>query len=257
MTFNLGRGATGPRGCDQADLARVADVVAADGGADAVSLQEVHADDVPLLLAALADDHGLDHHAHFTPTVSAAHMARSLERARSRSDKRRVTHLADRQSDYGIAVLSRAPISTTADHVLPDDGREPRAAQVITTTIGGAAVTIVNTHLGLVTDRSLVDLLTFRPAPQRAQTRAFLSLASGVAGPVVATGDLNQSPTTLAAALRASDLVVASDARRPTCGHRVLDYVLTGPGVRASDPGVRAVPVSDHDPVIVRVEVPV
>ena len=82
MTFNVGRGATGPQGTDQADLRRVAEVLAAGGGPDVVCLQEVHSADVPLLCATLRHDHGHDLHAHFTPTVPAAQMVRSLTAAR-------------------------------------------------------------------------------------------------------------------------------------------------------------------------------
>ncbi len=256
MTFNVGRGATGPRGTDQADLGRVAEVLAADGGVDVACLQEVHGADVPLLCAALRHDHGLDHHAHFTPTVPAATMARSLAAARARGDERRAAHLLDRQSDFGIAVLSRSPLTSATDHVLPDDRREPRAAQVVATRVGGAPVTVVNTHLGLVTDRRLRDLLLFRPAPQRAQTRTFLDLASRAVGPVVAAGDLNQVPTVLSSALAGRDLVVATDTRRPTCGRRTIDFVLTGHGASGDDPEVRPVPVSDHDPVVVHLTLP-
>ena len=147
-------------------------------------------------------------------------------------------------------------MTSAADHRLPDDRREPRAAQVVLTRIDGAPVTVVNTHLGLVTDRSLVDLLLLRPAPQRAQTRAFLDLAAAVSGSVVAAGDLNQAPTMLAESLRGTGLEVVSDTRRPTCGRRTIDYVLTGPGVVGHDPEVRPVPVSDHDPVVVHLSVP-
>lgn len=257
MTFNVGRGATGPQGTDQSDLGRVAEVLVAGGGIDVACLQEVHSADVPLLCAALRHDHGLDVHAHFTATVPAVQLARSLAAARARGDEHRAAHLLDRQSDFGLAVLSRSPLTSATDRPLPDDRREPRAAQVVVTRIGGAASTVVNTHLGLVTDRSLGDRALLRPAPQRAQTRAFLALAAAIEGPVVAAGDLNQVPTTLAASLRSTDLAVASDTRRPSCGLRTIDYILTGPDVVGRDPEVRSVPVSDHDPVVVTVTVAV
>ncbi|WCO65374.1 endonuclease/exonuclease/phosphatase family protein [Iamia majanohamensis] len=256
MTFNVGRGASGPQGTGPDDLGRVAEVLADGGGVDVACLQEVHGPDVPALAAALRADHGIDVHAHFTATVPADRMARSLRVAEQRSDDRRVAHLRGRQSDYGIAVLSRQPLTTAVDHRLPDDGREDRAAQVVTTALDGAPLTVVATHLGLVTEQGLLASLVGRPTPQQAQTRAFLALAAGVDGPVVAAGDLNQAPATVLAAAEGTGLEVVSDTRRPTCGHRTIDYVLTGHGVRAGDPEVRAVPVSDHDPVVVAVEVP-
>lgn len=256
MTFNVGRGASCPQGTGPDDLGRVAEVLADGGGVDVACLQEVHGPDVPALAAGLRADHGIDVHAHVTTTVPADRMARSLRVAEQRGDDRRVAHLRGRQSDDGIAVLSRQPLTTAVDHRLPDDGREARAAQVVTTSLDGVPLTVVNTHLGLVVEQDLLAVLLRRPSPQRAQTRAFLALAAGVAGPVVAAGDLNQVPTSLLDALDGTGLEVVSDTRRPTCGRRTIDYVLTGHGVRARDPEVRPAPVSDHDPVVVAVEVP-
>ncbi len=257
MTFNLGRGASGPAGTGPDDLDRVAEVIAADGGVDVAALQEVHAADVPILVEALEKRHGVTGHAHFTATVPEARMRASLARARDRGDAPRVAHLEGRQSDYGIGVLSRGPITEVHDHSLPDDRREPRKVQVVTTSIGGVPLTVMNTHLGLVSDRSLVDLVTFRPAPQRAQTLAVLALAGRNRGPVIALGDLNQVPAVLAEAVRRTSLQVASDPTRPTCGRRVLDHVLVSSDIAVLGAEVRDVPVSDHRPVVVRIQLPV
>ncbi len=256
MTFNIGRGASGPAGTGPDDIARVASVIAEGGGVDVACLQEVHAADVPVLVEALGADHGLGYHSYFTAAVPADRMRANLERARARRDGRRVAHLVGRQSAYGIAVLSRAALVKVTDHPLPDDRREPRLAQEVATAVGGAPVTILNTHLGLVTDRTLIELVTFRRSPQQAQTRAFVALVERVDGPVVAAGDLNQGPEMLATAVRGTGLRPVSDARRPTCGRRVIDHVLASTGVTASSTEVREAPVSDHDPVVVRLTIP-
>lgn len=257
MTFNLGRGATGPRRTDQAHLGQVAAVIAPHGSADVASLQEVHRADLPLLIDGLGACHGLTYHGHFTATVAEAAMRRSLQQAQARGDDRRVAHLDDRLSDFGIAVLSKEPLSDTADHVLPDDRRERRAAQEVRTRIGGEAVTIVNTHLGLIAGRSVFQRVTFRPSPQRAQTEAFLAIAARAPAPVIATGDLNQDPSVLAGAVRRTCLQRASDLTRPTCGRRVLDHVLVSSDITVLAAEVRDVPVSDHRPVVVHLRLPV
>ncbi len=252
MTFNIARGASGPAATGPDDLGRVAAVVAAEGGVDVACLQEVHAADVPVLVDALGAEHGLVYRAHFTASVPEARMRASLVRARDGGDGRRAARLEGRQSDYGIAVLTRGPLTEANDLRLPDDGREPRVAQHVATTVGGRPVTVVNTHLGLVTDRRLIEVVTFRPSRQQAQTGAFLALAGGLSGPVLAAGDLNQDPAALSRSLAGRSLRVASDPSRPTCGRRALDHVLVSADVDVRGAEVREVAISDHDPVVVR-----
>lgn len=254
MTFNIGRGATGPRGASQDELGLVADAVLA-VGAEVAALQEVHAEDIPILLDALAAGDGPPHHAHFTPTVPVATMAVMLRRARRGGDGARMAHLRDRMSDYGVATLTRAPLTLAEEHVLPDDGRERRVAQEVCTLVGGGMITVLNAHLSTDGQRDLKALVTGRPSPRGAQTRALLRIAAAVEGPVVVLGDLNQVPGELARHLRRSRLRMVNHPARPTHGRRVIDYILTGPDVVAVDPEVRADEVSDHQPVVARLAV--
>src|SRR5690606_36484855 len=101
------------------------------------------ADDVPVVVRDLAERHGLTYRSRFTATVPAAQMQAGLARARARGDARRSALLEGRQSDYGLAVLTRGPLTGAVDHGLPDDRRERRVAQQVTTSVGGRSVTVL------------------------------------------------------------------------------------------------------------------
>jgi endonuclease/exonuclease/phosphatase family metal-dependent hydrolase len=126
MTYNIrhGRGADG-----RVDLGRIADVIAT-WSPDVVALQEVDvrrarsgAEDQA---EALARRLGMDE-AHFAPCVAHGE-----------------------QEFYGIATLSRLPISGARQLRLPHDGRsEPRSALLTRLAWGTGELDLVNTHMSL------------------------------------------------------------------------------------------------------------
>lgn len=244
-TYNIGRGAKGSKGACFATLGAVADTIALERP-DVVVLQEVHEGDVPVLVDHLRTGHDLDFQARFAGSLSAEDMVRVAERARARALTSGSTfdadHYADRHSAFGLAVLSRHPL-TDVDVVRLPGGGEARIALVARTRLGDDEVTVVATHLA-----------TARNAERRdEQTRALLALAAGLPGRVIVAGDLNQGPEDVAAALAetGSALVVANDADEPTLGVRTIDHVLVGPGLEAVASRVGDEGVSDHRPVTV------
>ena len=121
MTFNIARGASGPPPPAPTTSVGWLRWSPPSGGVEVACLQEVHAADVPVLVDALVAEHGLGYRAHFTASVPEAQMRASLVRARDGGDGRRAARLEGRQSDYGIAVLTRGPLTEATDHRLPDD----------------------------------------------------------------------------------------------------------------------------------------
>lgn len=259
MSFNIGRGAgrapghedypgdEADPGAESTQLDDVAQTIA-DGRADTVSLQEIHRDDIPRLLQILEDEHGLVYDYEFQP---------ALDESDSRiADNEDPT----RRNPYGIAVLSLAPVSGTGGD-LPYDGSENRAYQIVTTTIEGEKVTLVNTHLS--TQDSEVPLFPgLVDTPQDRQTQELFDLAVAVSGPLVVTGDLNQSPGELADNAKDYGLDgridVVSDRGDPTTdGGSILDYILTSPDIGVLDAeNLDEVVVSDHFPIIVDLDLP-
>ncbi|HEU5152604.1 MAG TPA: endonuclease/exonuclease/phosphatase family protein [Iamia sp.] len=238
-TYNIGRGAR-PKGARATTLDRVAATIAAERP-DVVALQEVHEPDVPVIVAALAAEHGLAYEATFGEAVTAPQIARRMELFRSRAGMDR-EWVAGRVGAYGVALLSRAPLAGVRVERLPGTG-EPRVAIVARTALAGTEVTVVVTHVDTKTHAARRD----------AQTRAVLALAAAEPAPVVVAGDLNQEPATVAAALAAtgSDLVPAGDPDAPTLGPWVIDHVLVGPGLEAVGAKVGDPGVSDHRPLTV------
>lgn len=239
-TYNIGRGAKGARGARVATLGKVAATVAAERP-DVVCLQEVHEPDVGVMVAALAAEHDLAYEAHFVATVPAAKMAAKVDKARARDDFD-VTFWEGRDTAYGIALLSRAPLVDVRDERLPGDG-EPRFAIVARTAMEGTEVTVIATHVAVAEKAAERDL----------QTAAVLALAGEVDGPVVVAGDLNQDSGDVTRALRNHPgLTPATDPTVPTLGPlRAIDHVLVGPGVTVAGALVGDRGVSDHNPVTV------
>ncbi|HEX7133388.1 MAG TPA: endonuclease/exonuclease/phosphatase family protein [Iamia sp.] len=225
-TYNIGRGARA-KGARSTTLDRVAATIAIERP-DVVALQEVHEPDVPVIAAFLRDAHDLAYHHTFGEAVSAEEIARRRFRGRVGA--------------YGIALLSREPLADVRVERLPGTG-EPRIAIVARTGLAGTEVTVVVTHVDTKAHAARRD----------EQTRAVLRLAAATLGPVVVAGDLNQEPSTVAAALAAtgSDLVLAGDPDAPTLGPWVIDHVLVGPGLAAVGAEVGDPGVSDHRPLTV------
>ncbi len=87
---------------------------------------------------------------------------------------------------YGNAILSRRPLLTTVNHVLPSSpGKEPRTALVATTTIStGDTIGFIATHLDYVADDT--DRIS--------QARFINQLGTTLTSPAVLAGDLNDIP---------------------------------------------------------------
>ncbi len=240
MTYNIGRGAKGDKGARPATLDRVAATIA-DEQPDVVALQEVHEPDVPVIVSALRDAHGLGYDAEFAASLTAEAMEARIAKARTRDDFDEA-FWAERRSAFGVALLSRAPLEDVRVERLPGRG-EPRVALVARTDVDGSSVTVVATHLATAT----------RPEVRDEQTQAVLALAEAVDGPVVLAGDLNQEPDEVATALgaRLGALVAATDPSTPTLGLRAIDHVLVGGDVTVVGATVGERGVSDHRPVTV------
>lgn len=243
-TYNIGRGAR-PRGARATTLDRVAATIASERP-DVVALQEVHAPDVAVIVAALATEHDLTYHHSFGEAVTAPQIARRMELFRSRAGMDR-EWVAGRVGGYGVALLSLRPLAEVRVERLPGTG-EPRVAIVARTELArarpaGVEATLVVTHVDTKAHAARRD----------AQTRAVLALAAAAPPPVLVAGDLNQEPGTVAAALAAcgSDLVPAGDPDAPTLGPWVIDHVLVGPGLVAVGAKVGDAGVSDHRPLTV------
>lgn len=238
-TYNIGRGAR-PRGARVETLDRVAATIATERP-DVVALQEVHEPDLPVIVAALEAEHGLAYDATFGPAVTAEQIAGRMDLLRNRAGMDR-DWVAGRVGAFGVALLSRRPLTGVRVERLPGKG-EPRVAIVAHTALAGTEATVVVTH---------VDTRA-HAARRDAQTRAVLELAAAAPGPVIVAGDLNQEPSTVAAALAAtgSGLVPAGDPDAPTLGLWVIDHVLVGGGLAASAAEVGDAGVSDHRPLTV------
>lgn len=239
-TYNIGRGAPGDRGARAATLDRVAATVAAERP-DVVALQEVHEADLPVIAAHLRDDHDLLYETCFAAALDTEAMAAVVGRARLRAGFDDA-FWADRGSAFGVALLSRAPLTDVEVVELPGSG-ERRVALRARTELAGVAVTVVATHLATAR----------RSAEQRDQTRALAALVATVEGPVVVAGDLNQEAAAVAATLAGTGtrLRPATDPDAPTLGTRTIDHVLVSPEVEARGAKVGEEGVSDHRPVTV------
>lgn len=248
-TYNIGRGARGPKGARSGTLDAVAATIAEERP-DVVALQEVHEPDVAAIAAALRSAHDLPVHHVFGPALDAEAMEAVVRRARKKADHDGTpfdeAFYRDRVGAFGVALLSRAPLADVRVVRLPGEG-EARVALVARTEVEGSDVTVVVTHLATAAHAATRD----------AQTRAVLALAARVDGPVVLAGDLNQEPDEVAAARRATPearrLVPATHPDHPTLGGRTIDHVLVDDGTvvvgaKVGDPGV-----SDHAPVTVAV----
>lgn len=239
-TYNIGRGARGAKGARSTTLDQVAATIAAERP-DVVALQEVHEPDVPVIVAALAAEHGLVYEHAFATALTAEAMDAVIERARRRPDVDEA-FWADRRSAFGLAVLSRAPIASVGVAELPGRG-ERRVALSARTEIGGHPVTVVSTHLATAR----------RSTEQADQTRALATLVASVEGPVVVAGDLNQEAAAVAAVLAGTGtrLRPATDPDVPTLGWRTIDHVLVTPDIDVRGTKVGDEGVSDHRPVTV------
>jgi len=153
----------------------------------------------------------------------------------------------DAESGYGLAVLSRFPITKSLSG-LYSLAKEPRGYLGVETSIAGGPVSFVVTHLGL--DR----------AEREVQLNELSRAGRSLAGPLILAGDFNATPDdtslsglagelrdALAAAGRGSEgtLITAPG----TAGKRI-DFIFVTPEFRIEHCAVPAVDYSDHRPIV-------
>lgn len=203
---------------------------------DVVGLQEICAGEATALAELLRRDHGLAYDAvpgpiRPTPAEDGEPVNAALRRpCRDGAD---VT--------YGLAVLSRRPV-TTADTVLlaPDDRDEQRGYQRLTVSAAdGTPITVYNAHIGLA-------------GVQEEQIRALAAAADRDAGPTVVLGDLNAASDddALLAPLRDRFAEIDPSGRLPTRGDVAIDHVFHRGLTSSSPPDAPPVTSSDHRPLI-------
>ena len=222
------------------NLDRVAAVVR-EAGADIVLLQEVD--------RRTTRSAGVDH---------AAELARltGLQMAFGKS-------LDYQGGEYGIAVLSRWPITAHTTHDLPVEppqtrsggSLEPRAALRVTITSPSGPVTVINTHL----DASREDRW------RRQEITRLLALAAeagGASGSLLVGGDLNSTPESevqeevrragfrdsWSLCGRGNEMTYPADS-----GVKRIDYLYLSAGQSCDTATVIDTKASDHRPLLVRV----
>jgi endonuclease/exonuclease/phosphatase family metal-dependent hydrolase len=150
---------------------------------------------------------------------------------------------------YGLAILSRCPI-TAAEPVRLADGNEPRVALVVTIALpDGAAIRVIDVHFDWVAD----DAFRFTQAGQVAL------LLDTLRAPYVLAGDFNDQPRSRTLQLfreRAVEAVKTDDDRLTFSAmepRREIDFVFVGPERAWRNASARVItePIaSDHRPVV-------
>jgi endonuclease/exonuclease/phosphatase family metal-dependent hydrolase len=149
---------------------------------------------------------------------------------------------------YGIALLSRSPIARPRNVLLPSPhGGEQRGLLGAHVEADGVVVRMLCTHLQV---RSRAERL--------AQARAVAASVAASDGPAVVMGDLNARPGASEIAPLTDSLVDAWITAGQGDGHTFdaaepyarIDYVLTSPGVVATQATVLVTDASDHRPVM-------
>jgi endonuclease/exonuclease/phosphatase family metal-dependent hydrolase len=146
---------------------------------------------------------------------------------------------------YGLAVLSRFPVSDPVVSTYPPDHRDEQRGSVRlgVTTASGVAVTVVDTHLGL--DGVAAD-----------QVRRLAADASRAAAPAVVLGDLNLgADAPELAPLRAGFAEADPDGRHPTTAEGAIDHVYVRGLHVVGSPEAPAVTSSDHRPLVVDLQI--
>jgi endonuclease/exonuclease/phosphatase family metal-dependent hydrolase len=148
--------------------------------------------------------------------------------------------IAIRGGRYGNALLVRGAIDDVEVVALPDT--EPRAAIVARVVPdGGPALSVCVTHLGL-------------RGTGEAQLPRVLDALRSRPGPRVLLGDLNLDPDVVARLAGGFTRVESGPTWPAKTPRRTIDHVLLD-GLTPTTAVVPAVPVSDHRPLVVEVEV--
>jgi endonuclease/exonuclease/phosphatase family metal-dependent hydrolase len=148
--------------------------------------------------------------------------------------------------EYGLAVMSRYPIISSAAHPLPFRfGLEPRSVLITQIAAGerGGNITFANTHLCHQSEENRID-----------QIRRLTSLIDGIKGPVLLAGDFNAR--SINDSMR---LLWSRDWMDCSAPHSRIDYILSrkSDGIEAT--GSRMIKdkvTSDHFPILVKIKLP-
>lgn len=207
-----------------------ADVVA-DLRPDVLGLQEICTDEAFALATVLRRDHGLEYQVvpgpirPPTPEEAEAPVNAALGPA---------CDTAPDGVEFGVAVLSRLPVSEPRIVTYPPDRRDEQRGY-LTVRVPGARVLV--THLGL-------------DGVQASQLRRLADAAAGT-DPVVVMGDLNVGPDAPELApLRAGLTEVDPEGRAPTTSRGKIDHVFLrglSPDAPPTTPDTTA---SDHRPLV-------
>jgi endonuclease/exonuclease/phosphatase family metal-dependent hydrolase len=217
----------------------------ADARPDVLGLQEICAGEAVELAELLRRDHGLAYEAvpgPIRPVPGEDGLPLNVALRRPCRDGAVVT--------YGLAVLSRLPVETSATELFPPDHRDEQRGYQRLTLRGpdSAPLAVYNVHVGLA-------------GVQPEQIRALGAAAAGEAGATVVLGDLNVPAEAgdVPGPLGGFD-EVDPDGRLPTSDNRAdtpgapadekIDYIFHRGLVASSPPTAPWVPSSDHRPLI-------
>lgn len=234
-TYNIHHGADS---ADVLDLARVAKVLAS-LRADVIGLQEVDRHwgarsnfiDQPTWLAdrlGMAVSYGVN---------------LDLGPAEPRGDRRQ----------YGTAVLSRFPITSSHNIALPRFGpAEQRGLHVADLDVGGIPMRFATTHL-----------MNLSATGRRAQAKRIVQLLGDVPTRTLLTGDLNATEQAAEIAILADVFIDSWAAVGDGAGFTFssehprarIDYVLASPDIRLDSAHVVSSEASDHLPLVVDLSV--
>jgi len=219
------------------DLDRIGDVID-DSGADVVALQEV--DRFRREQSAFEDQ----------PAVLAQRLGMHLAYAANLDGE--PAHPGAPRAQYGTALLSRLPLESSTNTLLPSfEGSEQRGLLEATVVVGGGPLRVLGTHLQW-------DSETERTR----QAEAIVATLD--ARPTVLLGDLNTTPGSPAYRCLAARLDDAWTLVGEGEGHtfeaepppRRIDYVWVGGGVVAVSAEVLPSVASDHSALRVEVTLP-
>ncbi|GAA4932994.1 endonuclease/exonuclease/phosphatase family protein [Actinomycetospora succinea] len=209
--------------------------VVADLHPDVLALQEVCTRDAEELAELLRRDHGLDYQVARgpirppTPAEASAPVNAALGPA---------CDTGPNDVLYGVAVLSRLPMSPPRVVTFPPDRRdEQRGYLAVDVTTPTGPIAVANAHIGL--DGVQADQLR--------------RLAEGVAGsgPAIVLGDLNVDPTDPdLAPLRQGFTEVDPTGQYETTAHGKIDYIFLRGLAPTGPPQSPDVTSSDHRPLV-------
>lgn len=174
------------------------------------------------------------------------------------ADRRNSYDGAAMPREFGLAILSRAPIVEFANHVIPrlstqrETGQPeplPGFAEAVID-VGGVRLHVFNTHLDYRAD----------PYVREQQVTAMLAVTSQRAGAVVLMGDLNarpDAPELQPLLAQFADAWAGHGSEGQTypadTPDRRIDYVLLSDHFRVNDARVPVTVASDHRPVVIDV----